>query len=105
MIADKLSAISSDKVFRRIKDVVDLYYMSKVFDFKKADIIQTLRNSGRSLDNFNGFLRRADDLKHSYDKFRFTGDVNKPPFDEVYRCVKEYIKEVLPREKKRDLER
>lgn len=35
MIADKLSVISSDKVFRRIKDVVDLYYMSKVFDFKK----------------------------------------------------------------------
>lgn len=35
MIADKLSVISSDKVFRRIKDVVDLYYMSKVFDFKE----------------------------------------------------------------------
>ena len=28
MIADKLSAISTDKVFRRIKDVVDLYYGS-----------------------------------------------------------------------------
>lgn len=105
MIADKLSAISSDKVFRRIKDVVDLYYMSKVFDFNKDDIMQTLSNTGRSLDTFNGFLHRPDDLRHSYEKFRFTGDVNKPPFDEVYHSVKAYIKDVLPREKKRELER
>ena len=105
MIVDKLSAISSDKVFRRIKDVVDLYYMSKVFDFNKADIMQTLSNTGRSLDTFNGFLHRPDDLRHSYEKFRFTGDVNKPPFDEVYHSVKAYIKDVLPREKKRELER
>ncbi|MDD4413468.1 MAG: nucleotidyl transferase AbiEii/AbiGii toxin family protein, partial [Oscillospiraceae bacterium] len=35
MIADKVSAVSTDKVFRRIKDVVDLYYISKVFDFDK----------------------------------------------------------------------
>src|SRR5699024_8196135 len=61
MIVDKLSAISSDKVFRRIKDVVDIYYMSKVFDFNKTDIMQTLRNSGRTLDTFNGFLHRPDD--------------------------------------------
>ena len=105
MIADKLSAISSDKVFRRIKDVVDLYYMSKVFDFNKADIMQTLSNTGRSLDTFNGFLHRPDDLRYSYEKFRFTGDVNKPPFDEVYHSVKAYIKDVLPREKKREFER
>ena len=31
MIADKLSVIPSDKVFRRIKDVVDLYYLSNIF--------------------------------------------------------------------------
>ena len=80
-------------------------YLSKVFDFNKADIMQTLSNTGRSLDIFNGFLHRPDDLRHSYEKFRFTGDVNKPPFDEVYHSVKAYIKDVLPREKKRELER
>lgn len=77
--------------------------MSKVFDFNKADIMQTLSNTGRSLDTFNGFLHRPDDLRHSYEKFRFTGDVNKPPFDEVYHSVKAYIKDVLPREKKGSL--
>lgn len=96
MIADKLSAISTDKIFRRIKDVVDLYYISRIFEFNKADIMQTLKNSGRTLDTFQGFLNRTEDLQHSYEKFRFAGGVNKPPFDEVYRSVKLYIKDVLP---------
>ena len=104
MIADKLSAVSTDKVFHRIKDVVDLYYISKVFDFNKDDVMQTLKDSGRILDTFHGFLHRAEDLRHSYEKFRFAGGVNKPPFDEIYRAVKSYIKAVLPKEKHRDYE-
>lgn len=105
MIADKLSAVSTDKVFRRIKDVVDLYYISKVFDFNRDDVMQTLKDSGRTLDAFHGFLHRAEDLRHSYEKFRFAGGVNKPPFDEIYRAVKSYIQAVLPKEKHRDYER
>lgn len=99
MIADKLSIISTDKVFRRIKDVVDIYYISKVFDFDRDDVMQTLKDSGRTLDTFHGFLHRTEDLRHSYEKFRFAGGVNKPPFDEIYRTVKSYIKAVLPEEK------
>lgn len=105
MIADKLSVISSDKVFRRIKDVVDLYYISKVFSFRKEEIIRVLENSGRKLDSFSGFLYRQNELQRSYDKFRFTGDVRKPPFEEVYHTVKLYIKEALPKEKKREIKR
>lgn len=103
MIADKVSAISTDKVFRRIKDVVDLYYLSKVFEFNRADIVETLKRSGRTLDTFSGFLYRPDDLRHSYEKFRFTGNVNKPPFEKVYQTVKAYIKDILPKEKKRNI--
>lgn len=105
MIADKISAISTDKVFRRIKDVVDLYYISKVFAFNKAEVLETLKASGRNLDSFNGFLHRPDNLRHSYEKFRFSGDVDKPPFDEVYLSVKAYIKDILPKEKDREFER
>lgn len=105
MIADKVSVLSTDKVFRRIKDVVDLYYISKVFTFNKADIVQTLKDTGRALDSFNGFLHRTDDLRHSYDKFRFAGDINKPSFDDVYLTVKEFIRDILPKERSRDLER
>lgn len=98
MIADKLSAVSSEKVFRRIKDVIDLYYISKAFEFDAEKVMQTLKNSDRVLKDFDGFLHRCQDLRHSYEKFRFTGDVNKPNFEEVYHSVKAYIKPVLPKE-------
>ena len=98
MIADKLYVISTDNVFRRIKDLVDLYYISKVFEFDQSAIMGAMKDSGRNLGNFNGFLQRENDLKHSYDKFRFTGGVNKPTFEEVYRAVTRYIKEVIPQD-------
>lgn len=98
MVADKVAAISTDKVFRRVKDVVDLYYISKVFDFNRTDVIQTLKNSGRTLDRFNRFLHRTEELKHSYEKFRFAGGVDKPPFEDVYSTVKSYIQDILPKD-------
>lgn len=105
MIADKVSAISTEKVFRRIKDVVDLYYLSKVFSFDKADVLRTLKANGRELDHFQGFLQQPEELRHAYEKFRLGGDVPKPPFDEVYAAVKTFLKDVLPKEKSREQER
>lgn len=98
MIADKVSVISTEKVFRRIKDVVDLYYISNIFDFNSIEVIQILEKDNRTLESFDAFLHKTEDLRHSYEKFRFAGGVNKPPFEEVYRAVKSYIKAVLPKE-------
>lgn len=98
MLADKVSVVSSEKVFRRIKDVVDLYYLSHVIAFDQAAVTQALANSGKIQGDFSGFLHRVDDLKHAYEKFRFAGGVNKPPFDELYQKVKAYIHKMLPNE-------
>lgn len=95
MIADKITVVSSDKVFRRIKDVVDLYYISKVFDLNVSETFETLRNSGRVLGNFDGFINRSEELRHSYETFRFAGDVIKPGFDEVYDTVKIFLSDLL----------
>lgn len=105
MLADKIYVVSTNKIFRRIKDLVDIYYISKVFELNKSDIMLTLKNSDRTLEAFKEFLNSKDDLEHAYSKFRFTGDVLKPPFCEVYRTVKSYIKTFLPKEKSKDLER
>ena len=99
MIADKVSVISTDKVFRRVKDVVDLYYSSKVIPFNKTEIDSMLRKSNRHIGDFDGFLHRPEDLKHAYEKFRFRGDAEKPPFEEVYRTVNTYIRSILPKER------
>ena len=96
MIADKVAVLSSEKVFRRVKDVVDLYYISKVFPFNKDAVIQTLQKNDRELSDFQGFLHRVEELRHSYEKFRFEGGVRKLPFEEVYHAVKTYIADVLP---------
>ena len=105
MLADKVSAVSGDKIFMRVKDIVDLYYLSQVFPFHSVDIKQILRDNGRELGMFHGFLRRKSELEHAYDKFRLAGEVSKPPFDDVYAAVKFYIRDILPKERHRDLER
>ena len=58
--------------------------------------MKSLATNGRILGNFDAFLNRQDELQHSYEKFRFAGDINKPSFDEVYNIVREYVKEILP---------
>ena len=98
MIADKVSAISTDKVFRRIKDVVDLYYVSTVFAFNRNAILQALENSGKTLGSFDGFLHKTEELQHAYEKFRFAGDVDKIPFHEIYQAVASFIGGILPAE-------
>lgn len=76
----------------------DLYYLSNVFSFDRVSVLQTLENSKKTLESFQGFLHRIEDLKHSYDKFRFSGDIDKPSFEEVYGTVKSFIKDILPKE-------
>lgn len=90
--------ILADKVFRRIKDVIDLYYLSKAFTFHREDVLEIMRKSGRTLGDFHGFLYRIDDPRHSYDRFRLSGDVAKPAFEEVYDTVHAYIHSILPDE-------
>ena len=96
ILSDKISVVSSDKVFRRIKDVIDLYYLSKVFSFHKDDVLQSLEKSGKVLGTFHAFLYEHEELEHSYRKFRFSGDVDKPSFNDVYHSVRSYIKDLFP---------
>lgn len=96
MMADKVSVISSDKVFRRMKDIIDLYYFSQIMEFESDEILRIIKENGRNLGNFNGFLNRIDELSHTYDKFRFSGDINKPAFEVLYQAVKTYIRKLLP---------
>ena len=95
ILADKISVVSTNKVFRRIKDVVDIYYLSQVLELDAKDVLKALDRSGRKFGDFEGFLNRIDDLKHSYEKFRFSGGVNKPLFDEVCQTVRGYISELI----------
>jgi hypothetical protein len=95
MLADKLSVVSSDKIFRRVKDLIDLYYAAQVYIPNWPAVLQAVKDSGRNLGSFDGFLNRVEELRHAYNKFRFDGDISKPSFEEVYQTVQEYISEVI----------
>lgn len=105
IMADKIAVVSSDLVFRRIKDVIDLYYMSSVFNCDKQAIIEALSSRGRSVGGFNAFIKHSEDLQHAYDKYRFAKDVIKPPFDVVYNTVKDFLGNLMPSEKEKDIDK
>ena len=103
MLADKVAVVSTDKVFRRIKDVVDLYYLSHFYELDEPALVKNLLSTGRTLGDFHGFLYRVPDLQHAYEKFRFLGGVEKPAFDEIYMSVKRYLEDILPLDRETDI--
>jgi len=98
MLADKITAISDDRVFRRIKDVIDLYYFSRCFEFDYDRVSEIIKISEKTVSDFNGFITRKEELRHAYEKFRIDAESDRPGFDEMYGAVKGYIREVLPKQ-------
>ena len=91
MIADKLSALSGDKIFRRSKDLLDMYYISKVCELDVAKVNDAQIKMGRELGTFDGLVNRVDELRHAYDKFKVDDDVEKPDFDTAFGAVIKYL--------------
>lgn len=103
MIADKVAVVSSDRIFRRVKDIVDLYYLSSVFDLNPEEVKTNIELNGRQLGDFDAFLNRKDELQHAYEKFRFGEDIYKPSFEEVYQTTYSYLSSLMPLEKDKGL--
>ena len=96
MLADKIFVISTGKVFRRIKDVIDLYYLSHIVSLDENQVTQVMKNAGRVPGNFECFLKQKSDLRHAYEKFRFGNTAIKPDLEMLYNTVAEYIQPFLP---------
>lgn len=82
VIADKISVVASDKVFRRSKDLIDLYALAHCVTVKLADIRGIWKRENRVIGNFSAFTNRQDELRHSYEKLRRVD--TKPQFDALY---------------------
>ena len=89
VIADKTSVIASDKVFRRAKDLIDLYALAHCVTVKIADIRGIWQRENRVVGNFNAFTNRQDELRHSYEKLRRVD--TKPEFDALYGCLTSFL--------------
>lgn len=89
MLADKLCAMSSHKIFRRAKDLIDVYLLSYAAQFNFIDILQTIQHSGRKLENFNGFCQQKAELQHAYEKLDRVK--NKPDFMVLYNRLQTFL--------------
>ena len=89
IIVDKLVVCSSKLVFRRIKDVIDLYILSFNWVGCNTDLIELLLYLNKQLGGFVEFNDRYNELKHAYSKYH-----NKAAtldFDIIYKRVKVFM--------------
>ena len=96
MLADKICAISSPKVFRRAKDLVDVYILSHCKGFDLLDVHRLTHANGRTPGTFEEFCSRKDDLKHAYEKL--ANVENKPDFQSLYDRVNLFLKPFIRKE-------
>lgn len=96
MLADKICAISSPKVFRRAKDLVDVYILSHCKGFDFLDVHRLTHANGGAPGNFEEFCSRQDDLKHAYEKL--ANIENKPNFSVLYERLNLFLKPFIRKE-------
>lgn len=89
ILTDKLCAISSEKVFRRMKGILDLYALSSCCVFRINDIYAIKDQIGRQMGDFSAFLTRKDKIAHAYEKM--TRIDHKPDFDDLYLMVRDIV--------------
>ena len=89
VMADKTSVIASDKVFRRSKDLIDLYALAHCVTVKTGDIRGIWERENRVIGSFNAFINRKDELRHSYEKLRRVD--MKPDFDMIYGYMSKFL--------------
>lgn len=95
MLVDKTMSFFSRKIYRRAKDLYDLYLMSLEFDIDLDRLVKCV-DSKWDLNNLSSPLHIADreQLKKAYDKLRILGD-SKPDFDIVYGRVNKFCSEYV----------
>jgi len=89
VIGDKISVVSSDKVFRRAKDLIDLYALAHCVSVKTDSIRGIWERESRAIGNFDAFANRRDDLGHAYEKLRRVD--KKPEFDLLYGYLAKFL--------------
>jgi len=89
ILCDKISSVSSNKILRRVKDIIDIYALSQCISLNVSDIISISKSTGREIYNFEVFINNTTDIKYAYNKLR--GIKNKPQFDELYKEVYAFL--------------
>lgn len=70
LLRDKLEAVLSRKVYRRLKDVFDLIYISRNFSFSASSLVEELKSVDIDLGNLEvTYLLDEDNINHAFSRF------------------------------------
>ncbi|MDR1322223.1 MAG: hypothetical protein LBK56_12515 [Gracilibacteraceae bacterium] len=87
--ANWIGVLSGKYIFRRGKDLVDVYALAHCVRLLTDEIYGTLRNKHRELDAFTEFRTRRQDIEHAYNMLK--GIEGKPDFSEVYLYLERFV--------------
>jgi hypothetical protein len=90
VIADKISVIASDRVFRRSKDLIDVYALSHCVTVKTDNIRGIWKRESRAIGTFDSIINRQNELRYSYEKLRRINA--KPEFDKIYGYLLKFLR-------------
>lgn len=89
IIVDKIVVCSNKTVFRRIKDVIDLYILSYCWCGNKKELTNLSKSLGKTLGDFDSFKTRYTDLEHAYSKYNNSATIL--PFRQIYSRVYSFL--------------
>ena len=89
ILADKITVLSGIRMFRRSKDLVDVYALTHCVKVLTIDIFEIIESKHLELGKFAEFMTRRDDVGHAYTKLQ--GVEGKPPFEDVYLYLTKLI--------------
>lgn len=101
MLSDKLHAVSDEHIYRRIKDLLDIYVMSFISDFQTEDIYDIWERTQRIPGDFSHFRNGKKEIAQAYDKIEKI--TNKPEFEELYTRLSRFLEPFFDKENRRDL--
>jgi len=98
VLADKINIIASDKVFRRVKDLIDVFALSHCVSVNSANIYKIWKRESRAIGTFDAFYNSHAELRHSYEKLRRIDA--KPEFDKVYNHLSNFLRPFVEKDVK-----
>jgi len=89
ILADKITALSGIKMFRRSKDLIDVYALTQCVKVLTTEIFEVINSKQLELGDFSELLTRRDDVEHAYKKLQ--GIKGKPSFDNIYLYMTKFV--------------
>jgi hypothetical protein len=89
VLADKITVLSKHLVFRRAKDLIDVYALAHCVEIKTQEIYNVMTRKSAMVGRFAEINNRRDDIEHAYGKLR--GIEGKPLFSDVYPYLIKFL--------------